>query len=417
MKKLLLITLLAVILILSGILLIRTPMARKMNEKGLQYFSNTEYNQAEKYFAKALQWKGNYKEGIINLTKCQLELQKPDQAEETIEKLVLVLPNHAETLGLQGQLLVSRKKYKEAIKVLNKSIATDSLLAYAYFYRGISHANLGNLEAAAVDFLKAQELDKANEEALKKGALILSRLKNFEAAITNYDKLLELNPLNTQAYFQRGNFKMQIGDYPGAIDDFGQTIKLDNTLAEAYYNRGRSYATLEEFKEAIADFVRSAELNFKAAGAYYNSGLASLKINDLDKAKEYLLKCIALDKKKEHASKAFHLLGVLEMMRENSSTSIGYFNRSIKLDSTFADAYFNRGIAYGMMKEYRKAIRDLNTCIKLGNTSPDVYFARGVNKISLFNYAAGCDDLAKAEELGYEKASNMRKQYCKQFQK
>ncbi len=416
MKKVSVIVLLVVLLLVSGVWLARTPLAKKNNTKGIEFFSRAEYKLAEKYFTRALQWKNDYEDGLINLVKCQLELQKSDETRQTLDKLIDISPDHAETLALQGQFFVLDQNFKEALEILNRSIARDSLLAYSYFYRGIAHANLGQLEAAASDYLIAQQLDKTNKEALQKGALIFSKLENFEAAIINYNKLLEIDPLNIEALFQRGNFKMQIEDYSGAIDDFSKTIELDNKLAEAYFNRGKSYINLEKYKEAIPDFDRSAALNYKTSGALYNSGLASLKINQLKEAKEYLLQCIAAEKRNEHSGKAYHLLGVLEMMQNNSSASIGYFNRSISLDSTFADAYYNRGIAFGMIKEYNKAIQDLNTCIALGNTSPDVYFARGVNNISLLKHAAGCDDLKKAEEMGHQQAADMRKQYCKQYQ-
>ena len=417
MKKISVIVLLVILLIVAGFWLARTPIARNSNEKGLVFFNNGEYKMAEKYFTQALEWKKDYEEGMINLVKCQLEQQKTEEARKTLQKLTELAPDHAETLALHGQVYVLDEDYEKALEVLNQSIAADSLLAYSYYYRGIAHANLGELEAAAADYLKAQQLDKTNKEALQKGAVVFSKLENFEAAILNYNQLLELDPTNIQAFFQRGSFKMQIGDYAGAIDDFNQAIGLDNKLAEAYFNRGRSYVNLEKFREAIPDFKRSAELNFKPIGSIYNSGLASMKINDLKGAKKYFLQCITADKRNEQSSKTYHMLGVLEMMQNNSSASIGYFNRSISLDSTFADVYYNRAIAYGMMKKYNKALKDLNKSIELGNESPDVYFARGVNKISLSKYAAGCEDLAKAEELGHQQAADMRKQYCKQFMK
>lgn len=416
MKRVLIIALPVLLALVAIIWLARTPLARSNNEKGLEYYSQADYNQAEKYFTKALKWKKDYSEGLINLVKCQLEMQKLTGARNTLEKLIGISPDNAETLALRGQLFVMSQQYEEALLVLDKAIATDSLLAYSYFYRGIAHANLNRLEDAAADYLKARELDKTNTEILHKGAIVLSKLENFEAAITNYNQLLELDPDNTEALFNRGNFKMQIGDFPGAISDFSNTIELDKQQAEAYFNRGKSYTALEKYEEAIADFKRSAALKFKTSGALFNSGLASLKLNKFREAKDLLLQCIASDHQNEQSPKAYHMLGVLEMMQNNNEASIGYFNQSIALDSTFSDVYYNRGISFGIMKEYEKALKDLNKSIDLGNKSPDVYFARGVNKISLSEYAEGCEDLAKAEKMGHQQAASMRSQYCKNYQ-
>ncbi len=393
---------------------IKSPISRSINEKGLNSYHANEYQLAEKYFRKALLWKRTSSVAMINLIKSQLAQEKTTDARKVLEKLKKIIPPQAETFGLEGQLLVMEDQFEASISFLNQAIERDSLLSYAYYYRGIARANLNDLDGAAGDYLTAQKLDQANIDALKKGAIVLSKLENFEAAIESYNKLLELDPSNTDAFLNRGSFKMKIFDYPGAIDDFTSAISLDDKQAEAYFNRGKSYANAEAYEKAITDFNKAAQLNYNIAGSNYNSGLASLRLNQPQEAKKYLSKALKSDTESKHSGNAYHLLGVMEMMQNKNGDAIDYFDKAIEIDPTYADAFYNRGIAYGLLQKPQKALNDLNKCLELGKNSSDVYFAMGVQKINLNDFASGCKDLRTAADMGNKQASDMSKRYCKQ---
>ena len=397
------------------VLLTKKPLSEKYNKKGVENFDSLNYPEAEKYFKKALAWKRRSPEILINIIKAELAQEKIDETEDYVIKLAELSPENPETYGLKGQILVKYKQYKEAVELLSMAIEKDSLLAYAYFYRGISRANLGDLNGAAEDYLKAQQYDRANIEALEERAVVLSKLQDFDALIDNYNAMIAVDPSNTNAYLERGNFKMKIEDYESAVSDFSQVITLNQKLGEAYFNRGRSYAKLEMYDKARMDFDKSAELNFKKPGAFYNAGLASLKMEDVPGANAYLFKVISADDTGEYSAKANYLLGVSEMMKGKNANAIDFFNTAIELNSEYADAYYNRGIAYGLIDQHAEALSDLEKCLNLGRKTADLYFAMGVQRIALNNFPEGCSDLKTAAEMGSEQAANMRKQYCTQY--
>jgi tetratricopeptide (TPR) repeat protein len=381
--------------------------------KGLVNYKKRDYPNAEGNFKRSVFWKHKYIEAIINLAKTQLAQNKITETKETIERLCEIAPNNAETYALHGQLLIKAKDFISAIEQLNKAIASDSLLSYAFYYRGIARANMNDLTGAASDYTKAQQLDISNVEALIKGAIVFSRLENYEAAIENYNKILKLDPSNAAIFLQRGNFKMKIGDYKNAIRDFNMAISLVPDPAEAYYNRGRSFAQIEEYDSAIGDFEKAAELNYKMASANYNIGLAFLKLNQPGKAKKYLENSIKNTDNTENSGNAYHLLGIMEMMLNKYKNAINYFNLATEHDTTLIEVYYNRAIAYGFDKNYKNALSDLNRCISMGKQSAEVYFARGVQKINLNDFAGGCEDLTTAANMNYSQAQVMKKTYCK----
>lgn len=412
MKKVYLLIILIIILVL-GFLLIKSPLSEKYNQKALAFYKNNDYQSAEKYFAKALFWKRNNVDVLINYSKTLLNLDKDDEALKILEKLFEKSPGHAEYYALNGQILVKNKDYKEAIDQLNQAIENDSLLSHAYYYRGIAKANLNDLTGAADDYTKAQEIDKSNIDALKEGTSLYVKLANYEASIENYNKILELDPKNIDAFMQRGNFKMKIGDYNSAIADFSQVINLSPDNGNAYFERGKAYGQNNSFTEAAIDFEKSYSLKYKQPSSLYNSGLAWLRMQKADKAKKSLESCIKITQENEYIDDSYQLLGTLELMQNNYLKSITYFDKAIKTNPANLNSYYNRGLAYGYLKEYQKALDDLNFCIGKGKTDGETYFARGVQKINLLDEKGGCEDLSIAIKKGVEQAKETKQIYCK----
>jgi len=63
------------------------------------------------------------------------------------------------------------------------------------------------------------------------------------------------------------------------------------------------------------------------------------------------------------------------------------YTRAIELDSSYADAYNNRGYTYYMQEEYELAIADYDRAIELDPKHPLAYANRvqATQKISLFD--------------------------------
>ena len=401
--------------IVTIFLFTKGPLSRKLNSRGLKEFNENHYAVAAKCFSKAVLLKPRFLEARVNLVKTKLAMGLTGDAEENMEKLVRRFPRNPETLALKGRISVIRQDYDKAVKQLTEAIAGDSLLAGAYFYRGIALANLGMLKEAANDYLKTERLDKSNTEALRKGAIVYSRLDNFNAAIKNYNMILDLDPDNPQAWLERGNFKMKLEDYLGAAADFTTALTLNPGLAEAFYNRGRSLVQEDKFAEAIPDFQKSADMQYKSAAAYFYSGMAAYQMKKIMESRRYLEKSLEVDSRMEYSAKTNHMLGIICMLQQHNREAITFFNRSVELDTAFTDAFYNRGIAFGMMEEYQKAVEDLERSIALGNSSSDVHYALGIQLISLYRTEEGCRQLARAEELGHTDAALMRDRYCKQY--
>jgi tetratricopeptide (TPR) repeat protein len=86
------------------------------------------------------------------------------------------------------------------------------------------------------------------------------------------------------------------------------------------------------------------------------------------------------------------------------------YSKAIELDLKFADAYNNRGNAYDELKQYKRAIEDYNKAIELNPTYAMAYYNRGNAYGKLKQHEKAIEDYSKAIELDlkYADAYNNR---------
>lgn len=99
----------------------------------------------------------------------------------------------------KGNIQLDLKKYKEALKLLDKAVELDVDNGEAYAYRGMAKYNLKDLKGALVD----------------------------------YNKALEIIPDYGEVYDLRGIVKAELGDKTGACEDWNQAFNFGfNKAAE-----------------------------------------------------------------------------------------------------------------------------------------------------------------------------------------
>ena len=85
--------------------------------------------------------------------------------------------------------------------------------------------------------------------------------------------------------------------------------------------------------------------------------------------------------------------------REEYEKAISYFDETIDLDSTDADAYYLRGMSKFHIDQTQEAIDDFDEAIKLKDNDMNYYNARGMALVKLSEYENAKDDLENAYKL------------------
>ncbi len=78
-----------------------------------------------------------------------------------------------------------------------------------------------------------------------------------------------------------------------------------------------------------------------------------------------------------------------------------------------AEEYYDSGVEKANSGDYQGAIKDYDKAIEINPKDAEAYYNRGLAKIGLGQKYSGCLDLSRAGKLGYSKAYEAIKKYCK----
>jgi len=350
-----------------------------------------------------------------------------------------------------------------------------------HFNVGIKKFKAQNYKAALAEFNKAIELDTNNSKAYNNRGIIKNLLNDSAGSIADFNKAIALKPNNLVAYKNRALLKMQYKNYSGALADFNKVLQIDPADEVALENKKQLKKLLqtnqekekkivEQKKDTLPVIIRDTWINTaeppepetlkikeqpkidsvthpvkikngkkqktnRSAKEYVDRGRLRVRQFDYKGAFENYCKAIEVD---STYADAYYYRGLLkstlrnysgEMQREEDGTfkekyqdmyvrrellkgdlgAIEDYTKAIRLNPKFVDAYYNRAMSFYNLKEYRNAIANFTEVIQLNSNYADAFYYRGLAKGILLDMNAACIDFVKAAELGNMEAKDLLK--------
>jgi tetratricopeptide (TPR) repeat protein len=147
--------------------------------------------------------------------------------------------------------------------VIKRGAEAPADRAIAYYNRGNSYFNTGNIDKAIADYTASIEINSNYPNAFFNRGNAYSNEGDLDKAIADYSEVVRLDPSYAFAFFNRGNAYFKKDQIDLAIDDYDSTITLNPTYAPAYLNRGNTYALKQDYERAIANYDQVLELEPK----------------------------------------------------------------------------------------------------------------------------------------------------------
>jgi tetratricopeptide (TPR) repeat protein len=163
----------------------------------------------------------------------------------------------------------------------------------------------------------------------------------YDGAIKWYTECLRVAPRYPLAHYLRGVAWYKQGEYDKAIADYTDELRIDAGDPRVYVGRGITWNAKGQYDKAIADFTQALRAKDDSGYYYY-----SIKNDKYDQTTVF-------DPKEPSRFQE-------EFLRLN-----------------YADAYFNRGIAWVNKGEFAKAITDYSEAVKLNPKCDDAYALLG----------------------------------------
>jgi TonB family protein len=112
----------------------------------------------------------------------------------------------------------------------------------------------------------------------------------YPEAVTVLQRAVDLRPSSPSAQYNLGLAQLKTGDYEKSITANGKALELKPNWPEAYNNLGLAYAGLKRWEEAARAYREAVRIIATYAGAYFNLGIASLRMGQIDVARQLVEK-------------------------------------------------------------------------------------------------------------------------------
>ncbi len=368
----------------------------------IEYLSN-DYSSALARFDQALEnsntWKDpifvNYAEMFFFRANSYIFLGDIQSSIQEYSKAIDIAPEFSSAYVNRGAIYLENQQYQQALDDLNKAIEIDPDIALAYVDRANTYYALGEVDRALDDYIRALQINPKFALAYTNRGSVYGSLGEYDAAVRDLESAIQIDPTYHLAYNNLGLVYQQLGDYQKSIDAFEQATLINPEYIEAYNNAGMSHMENGQYQSAIESFRMAIDMHPEFALAYFNMANAYVRLGDQKSAIQNYT--YAIDLQPQNA-KFINNRGVAYAMMEEYRLAIQDFDRVIFIEP-HAMTYMNRGKSYLFLEEYQLAFQDLNQSLVLDPKYADAYYNRGLAYQKIGKNTEAEADFAKYKEL------------------
>jgi len=248
---------------------------------GLLAVRTKNFNEAKKFFLRAIEIKPNSEKAYNNLGNACKELGEFSEATDFYQKSINIEPNNANAHYNLGNTNQQLQKFDEALISYQQAIKIKPAYFHAYYSSGNIHHKIGNFENAKNFYEKTIQIMPNHSGAHNNLGLVFSKLGKSTKAIACYEKAIEIKSDHTSAYVNLGLVYTELGQFTKAIGCYQNAVKQEpENLNNYYYLSNLQKEILDlNLKKRIENILKekkSTQLNY----AYGNFLLAKYKNKD-----------------------------------------------------------------------------------------------------------------------------------------
>jgi tetratricopeptide (TPR) repeat protein len=346
----------------------------------------------------------------------------------TLENAVAQNPNSPEALLLRAKFKKIVGMTMEAEEDLRMANRINPMAASLYGYNG--SAGLLKIlsmqpEEAVQELSTFQKLtyyyqalddkildDKNKDAEIQIIGEVIEEIEadNLEGALEMVNKVLIEFPNSAITYDLKGLILKKQGKFEDAVDAFSKAVSVEPDFAIGWYNLGRIERSLNHFKMAKIYLDRSINLQSDLTKAYFERALLFKQIGEKEKALDDYNTIIKM--KGDTYMEAFSNRGLTKKMLGDYGGALADLNQVIEEFPQNAELRKNRGNLNLLFGLHRKAIDDYTQAIALNDNYAEAHYNRALAFFLIYDKISGCVDLDKSIDLGYEMAVKTRDYFC-----
>ncbi|MFX1365838.1 MAG: tetratricopeptide repeat protein [Promethearchaeota archaeon] len=266
----------------------------------------------------------------------------------------------------KAEVLIEKKKYEEALSILNKVLNIEPEYADAMSKIGTVHTLLIFKQMSKEEVIKLSEraLELNNHSPVvwtQMGIAHMIKIE-FDKAITCFQKAINLKPDYSKAWNGMGVAYLTLKKYDIAIECLQKAITIKPDYAMAFNNIGLTYLNRKDYVRALEYSQRAIDIDPEIYNPWNNIGIVHLNNKAYNKALNCFQKVI--DLKPDHFQ-AWNGMGVAFLAIREYNKAFECFQKTIEFKSDFFAAWNSMGSIYIIKKEFDKALECFEKAVKL----------------------------------------------------
>ncbi len=196
------------------------------------------------------------------------------------------------------------------------------------------------------------------------------RNRDWKDGMTLWASVLETTPECARAHDNLGSEFFRIKDFKKALYHYRQAVNIRPGHGIFHNNLGMALGATGDIDQAEAEFKKAIALNSGLAAAYNNLGIVYYKKKKYTKAAWFFWKSARM----KPGAKAWFNCGKAQLKRGAIFKAAFSFQRAIRYNNTYAEAYKSLGTALKKVKQYKKAIKVLQRATVLKPGDAETYY-------------------------------------------
>lgn len=368
------------------------------NNKGVTALYEGKIDRAIFEFKTATELTPTYVEAWSNLGVAYKQKGRLDDAKITLLKAIDLDKKFASPYNHLGTVYYELKDYQQALKQYSLAKKYNKKYSDAYYNSGIVYvelykqdANPENLDKAAHEFVTATTINSEHPYAHHELARVYQEQKQYELAIIRFKLALEINPSLSDAWNNLAKLYTLTGQTLKAQEALNHAIETSPGSPQAHLSLGLNFLRDDNYRMAVNELNKVIKVDPTNELAYFNIGFAFYKL--------------AVDSQEEgNFSQA-----TLAFAESNKA-----YESAFKLRPTYAEATYNIGTNYQLMKDYVNAASWFQKTIDIDSGFQKAYFSLGiVNKLSgkTTEAARAFCDFVKQKTTGLEEETKTAQEF------
>lgn len=288
-----------------------------------------------------------------------------DTLSEKVKELngrILKDPNNPDLYKERADYYLRNKDVDAALADITRALKIDSTKSAYYLTLSDIYFSANKTKDSKLALEKCIFIDSKNVAAMMKLAELYLYVKKNQESINYINMALKVDRYNAKAYFMKGmNFK-EIKDTVNTISSMMTAVEQDQQYYDAYIQLGILHAAKKN-KLAVDYYDNALRIRPNSTEALYDKAKYYQDVKDFDNASMVYQMLLKTDSTYKNA---YFNLGVIHLINDKKyDEAIHYFNRAVRFDDKYVEAYYALGSCYQAKGDSKKATENYGIALQL----------------------------------------------------